>query len=191
MDFDAYKDSVLDKLYGPDLSRKGSVDDFIRDLIDMINRHKDYVTTSSCSGRILLHVPAAKKYDAIWLFVTHEATLSFEMISPLLTTLPKDAVYFKTEGFILHVACRDFAAAKRFMIFAQQHGYKNTGIIAASTKFIVQIQDTKRFDTLLADKGELLVSEKYVELLVQKGNTLLQSIHKGVEGFREAWKTFR
>lgn len=39
---------------GQDLSRKGSVDEPIQDLVAFINSLPQYFTTSSCSGRILL-----------------------------------------------------------------------------------------------------------------------------------------
>lgn len=39
---------------GQDLSRKGSVDEPIRDLVDFINSSDKYFTTSSCSGRIVV-----------------------------------------------------------------------------------------------------------------------------------------
>ena len=46
--FDREKARVLDKA---DLSRKGSVDAPIRHLVEAINAHPHYYTTSSCSGR--------------------------------------------------------------------------------------------------------------------------------------------
>jgi tRNA(Phe) wybutosine-synthesizing methylase Tyw3 len=41
-------------LRGQDLSRKGSVDEPIRNLVNFINSKSQYFTTSSCSGRILV-----------------------------------------------------------------------------------------------------------------------------------------
>jgi tRNA wybutosine-synthesizing protein 3 len=38
-----------------DKSPKGSVDEAILPLIELLNRHDDYVTTSSCSGRIAIY----------------------------------------------------------------------------------------------------------------------------------------
>ena len=43
-----------------DLSRKGSIDEYIRPLVDSINANHDYVTTSSCSGRILIYCEVTK-----------------------------------------------------------------------------------------------------------------------------------
>ena len=50
--FDSRKRQVLEHA---DLSRKGSIDDYIRPLVGCINSNHNYVTTSSCSGRILIY----------------------------------------------------------------------------------------------------------------------------------------
>ena len=38
-----------------DLSRKGSVDTAIVDLVNLVNQQSHYFTTSSCSGRICIY----------------------------------------------------------------------------------------------------------------------------------------
>ena len=50
-EFDREKVRVLEKA---DLSRKGSVDAPIRELVEHINTQDDYYTTSSCSGRTVV-----------------------------------------------------------------------------------------------------------------------------------------
>lgn len=50
--FDSRKRQVLEHA---DLSRKGSIDDYIRPLVGCINSNHNYITTSSCSGRILIY----------------------------------------------------------------------------------------------------------------------------------------
>ena len=55
--FEQFKKSILFALANPeetDKSRKGSVDAPIVNLIETINKSTDFVTTSSCSGRIVL-----------------------------------------------------------------------------------------------------------------------------------------
>ena len=47
--FQSDKTRVLTKV---DLSRKGSVDEPIRDLVEYINAQDSFYTTSSCSGRL-------------------------------------------------------------------------------------------------------------------------------------------
>nr|CAG8640076.1 10072_t:CDS:2 [Entrophospora candida] len=52
-------DAKLDK------SPKGSIDEPMLPLINLLNKHNDYVTTSSCSGRIAVYCGGK------WLFVSH------------------------------------------------------------------------------------------------------------------------
>lgn len=47
--FNKQKKSCLSQV---DLSKKGSIDDQIIDLVQYINAHENFFTTSSCSGRI-------------------------------------------------------------------------------------------------------------------------------------------
>ena len=63
MAFDSRKASILSSLAGNsnDKSPKGSIDAPIVTLINLINSHPDYVTTSSCSGRIsIFHHPSTQ-----------------------------------------------------------------------------------------------------------------------------------
>lgn len=50
--FKLKKKSIVDDSI--DLSRKGNIDESIRELITFINSLDEYVTTSSCSGRIIV-----------------------------------------------------------------------------------------------------------------------------------------
>lgn len=94
--FNAKKQSILDALRKPaedytDLSPKGSLDQEIRDLVEEINRLPDYVTTSSCAGRVAVYLDGGTKAQASaapegesasasgggkgggrWLFISHE-----------------------------------------------------------------------------------------------------------------------
>jgi tRNA wybutosine-synthesizing protein 3 len=60
--FDERKRRILDALESdePDLSPKGRPDDEILELLRVINSHEDYVSTSSCSGRAVVFLDAAK-----------------------------------------------------------------------------------------------------------------------------------
>ena len=63
--FDRQKIAALS---GVDLSRKGSIDAPIEELIHYINSQKHYFTTSSCSGRIIVfdNVRIVSKLIYIW-----------------------------------------------------------------------------------------------------------------------------
>jgi tRNA wybutosine-synthesizing protein 3 len=74
--FDQRKKKILENLdsHEPDLSPKGSPDAQILDLLELINSHEDYVTTSSCSGRVAVFVDGAKtikEEKGHWLMTSH------------------------------------------------------------------------------------------------------------------------
>jgi len=73
--FRAKKQNILGKLDlgkggTPDASPKGDVDEGVRDLIELINSSEEFVTTSSCSGRIAVFVGG--KGGGNWLYTSHE-----------------------------------------------------------------------------------------------------------------------
>ena len=74
--FDKRKKKISDDLVSdvPDLSPKGSPDEQILDLLELINSHKDYVTTSSCSGRVAVFLDGSetnKQDKGRWLMNSH------------------------------------------------------------------------------------------------------------------------
>lgn len=107
--FDSRKRQVLEHA---DLSRKGSIDDYIRPLVGCINSNHNYITTSSCSGRILIYCEGEqKKKGCHWLLISHNLITLDEVIASISTELPTGDVYFKFEPFVLHVLCATLEAA--------------------------------------------------------------------------------
>jgi Methyltransferase TYW3 len=60
--FDQRKKHILQDLESgePDLSPKGKPDDEILELLELLNTHEDYVSTSSCSGRAVVYLDGNK-----------------------------------------------------------------------------------------------------------------------------------
>jgi tRNA wybutosine-synthesizing protein 3 len=94
--FDERKKRLLGGLQSdePDLSPKGKPDDEILELISFINAQDDYVTTSSCSGRVVVFLDANKSLQGEeakgrWLMNRHsrfEPQLEGETLDRLLAT---------------------------------------------------------------------------------------------------------
>lgn len=189
-DFQKAKSEMLDKLYLPDRSKKGNVDKPLIPFIDLINKHDDYYTTSSCSGRISIFSShdATIKSGAEWLFVSHDQ-VEFSEFEKVLENIPQSMTSFRVEGMILHVACKTFEDAKKFMIFCQNNGFKHTGILAATKRYIVQVLGVERFDAPIGREGELLVSKEYMKFLLDEANKKLAKTHKQIhrlyEGFQK------
>ena len=109
MTFEIDKNNALTK---EDKSLKGSWDEKILSLCSAINSKKDFFTSSSCSGRIVLikTSDSHKKQDTAWLFTSHKE-VSYKDIEPSLEGLPEETVIFRYEPFILHIVCRDLQSA--------------------------------------------------------------------------------
>lgn len=128
----------------PDKSPKGGVDAPIIPLLDLLNSHPSFFTTSSCSGRIsiLLSNPDSstqqkknnKKKKAgggRWLYVSHEKADLETILGLLFGVLEEQDVGFEAvlrfEPMILAVDCRDLDAARHLVTVAVSSGFRESG----------------------------------------------------------------
>lgn len=180
--FDEEKEEYMSKLYKPDKSRKGDVDNYIIPLIDYINKTENYFTTSSCSGRISLFTMhnSDNKYDAEWIFVSHDK-INFDQILENLKELPSSLVRFKQEPMILHVCCRTLGDAQTLMYVAHEAGLKDSGIISTKKRFILKIVGSDRVDSPIAIDGKLVVDENYLKIITNLCNKKLEKVHQRID----------
>ena len=137
--FEVCKRNALSKL---DKSPKGSLDEPTAPLVHDINRHPDYVTTSSCSGRVSLFATFGDEHNrgGRWLLVQH-ATVTVRELTEALTppptqpaAPPPELVLFKHEPAILHVQCRHLEAAKRLLQVALGAGFRESGVVLSGSE---------------------------------------------------------
>ena len=169
--FDRSKKSVLDKLFKPDKSRKGDVDVDAVPVIDVLNSLDDFYTTSSCGGRISLFYESLsrKKKDSGWLFVKH-GLVSFDEIKKVFINVKDETVWFRQEAPIFHVACRDLDSANLLLEISRNLGFKRSGIIGVSRRFMVEIVFNDKMDVPLARNGKVFLFDDYLEFLVETAN---------------------
>ena len=181
MNFEKEKKECLNKI---DKSRKGSVDKKIKELVDLINSLKDYYSTSSCSGRILLikRPKSGKKCDVDFLFESHDK-VSFEEIKARLKNIPEQDLWFRQESMILHVACRTVENAQKILDLSSEAGFKHSGIITTRKKIIVEIIGSEQFDTIIAKHGKVFVSDEHLRLLVSEANKKLEINSRKIKRF--------
>ena len=143
-----------------DKSPKGSVDTLALPIIDPINNHPDYYTTSSCSGRIVL-------FSDTFLYSTHEIISNdIDILWDALQNCESSFVDLKMEPFILHVECRDIISARRMHQTAIANGFRNSGIsISATDRIIVAVRSTLKMDIPCIVDGVLIVKREQVECL--------------------------
>ncbi len=173
MTFDNEKKTFLAKL---DKSKKGSIDEKIIPLIIVFNKTSNYYTTSSCSGRVYLWRGSGKKNETEWIRVSHDLIdVNFVQLER------KDGlIWLRLEGMIMHVACRNLAAANR-LLEEVRHRYKKSSILSASNKIIVEIRGSEFIEMPLYQDGKVLFSGEInwlVELINQKMERMWQGMEK-------------
>lgn len=93
---------------------------------------------------------------------------------------------FKFEPFVLHVQCKDLVAGQQMLKVALISGFKNSGIvIGRKANVIVAVRSTQSLEVPLVHKGELMVSYKYIEFLVNAANKKLHENQTRISRFFE------
>ncbi|MBU0471692.1 MAG: hypothetical protein KKF89_02820 [Nanoarchaeota archaeon] len=176
MSFDTDKQKTLKKMLSNDKSNKGSVDKPIQNLLDKINTLDDYYTTSSCSGRIILiKIPeSGSKKDTNFLLRTHELANADELITLIHKLKELETVWLRQEPVILHVAARTLKDASKLLRLVRIIGFKRCGLFEVEKRFLMELVSTEKIDAIIAKDGEVLVSDKYIRVLVEEANKRLK-----------------
>uniref|UniRef100_A0A8C9VRG3 tRNA wybutosine-synthesizing protein 3 homolog n=1 Tax=Scleropages formosus TaxID=113540 RepID=A0A8C9VRG3_SCLFO len=214
--FAQWKNQCLAKM---DLSKKGSIDEDIQDVVRFINLSENFFTTSSCSGRIILIDGASdcqdvQKQNCSWLFVTHQMCHKCDVVSGLERS-QGDAV-FKFEPFVLHVQCKQLQDAQLLHSLAINSGFRNSGItigkkgkimmmavkppketsvVPVAFNFIplcllpTAVRSTHTLEVPVSHKGQQLVDDHYIDFLVEVANQKMQENLRRIKRFYDSLKS--
>ncbi|KAM6457008.1 tRNA wybutosine-synthesizing protein 3 homolog isoform 1-T1 [Liasis olivaceus] len=196
-DFKHWKEQRLSRA---DASRKGSVDEPIEGIVRLLNGRETFCTTSSCSGRVVVleQPPAAhsaadtvgfeiQKQSCTWLMVTHQLCTTKDVLTAL-QKAAADAI-FKFEPFVLHVQCQDLQDAQLLHTVAIEAGFRNSGItVSRKGKIMMAVRSTHCLEVPLTQKGRLMVSEEYVDFVVQVANRKMEENGKRIDRFYSSLK---
>lgn len=182
-----------------DLSRKGSIDEPIRRLVELINSSQFYYTTSTCSGRISLiekpHDNPAIKKGGNFLLNNHQE-VQFNAFQDLVTQFrsggdDKTCLWLKFEPFIMHVQCFDLERARNLVGFAIQSGCRNSGMSIGKkeSKFLVAIRSTSSMEVPLHCGSRFLLDAHYLRFLSEECNRRLRENLAKLTEFTEGLKT--
>ncbi len=165
--WDAYRAKHLEKY--EEAKRSGAVDPPIVPLLDAINSREDYVTTSSCSGRITLLSASRseRKGETFFYRKWHRPVLFEELWGAIREYSGGGRLLLKLDPFILHVGARDLDAALSLLHVARGAGVKIAGIQSADgTKVHVELRGIDSVSLPVWD-GSVLVSEDYVRYMTK------------------------
>jgi tRNA wybutosine-synthesizing protein 3 len=182
-----------------DKSPKGSVDERIRPLVDLINQHDAFSTLSSCSGRISLFDPNSKESDEEetrgenprsgkgvggWLLVSHEEIHADQLTSLFFmdtscagesnsvpVTTDQDPLMFKVEPLLLHVAAASLKRGRQMLAIALALGFRESGLVVSDSRVTVHVRgQSLALCVPLTKSGSLCPSKAYLQSLVDQAN---------------------
>ena len=183
MDFNKKKQEILQK---EDKSSKGSVDEKIKELCVTINKSPNFVTSSSCAGRILLvkSFENKNKQPKAWIWVTHNLATKEEVSAALKNYKEKEPLTFKQESAILHIYCKSLEHAEQFIEVARNSGFKRAGIITTKKHIVIEIICLEQLAVPIFDK-KILVTEEYLGYIIKEANRKLQKSWSVIARLRE------
>ena len=171
-----FKDMKKKQLTKSDKSNIGSWDPKIKGLCDKINKKKNYYTTSSCAGRVVLLKASDKKIENAFLFRTHKK-ISFKELKKALKEVDyKGLVEFQQTACILHVACASLKDAQSLVDKAKFCGWKRSGIMATDRRFMVELHSTENMSFPIMFKGKVLVDDDFLKVVVKQANEKLERV---------------
>lgn len=186
----SFQQAKKDTLSRPDKSYIGGVDARIKPLCDKLNSLKDYYTTSSCSGRVLLMIQKKQKDRELFLWVAHGEITLDELKEELNKILKKRkhkklVVKFKLDPCILHVACNSLEDADKLLKKAQLAGWKRNGIISLGRKIVVELNCTERLEFPIITGSKLLVGDEFLKMIVEESNRKLNESWQKIERLKK------
>lgn len=178
--FSREKRTILERA---DLSKKGSIDAEISDIVSRINEKADFCTTSSCAGRItLLERKSSKKIDARWLLASHQP-VQFKEVKEKMKS--EHDVWLMQESCILHVFCRTLEAAQRFLHICHAIGFKRSGIIT-TRHIMIEMMGSEKVEAIVIKQGKALIDDTALSVYIDECNTRMLRNRKRMEEFHEA-----
>ncbi|XP_025030127.1 tRNA wybutosine-synthesizing protein 3 homolog isoform X4 [Python bivittatus] len=128
-----------------------------------------------------------RKQSCTWLMVTHQLCTTKDVLTAL-QKAAADAI-FKFEPFVLHVQCQDLQDAQLLHTVAIEAGFRNSGItVSRKGKIMMAVRSTHCLEVPLTQKGRLMVSEEYVDFVVQVANRKMEENGKRIDRFYSSLK---
>ena len=188
--FNKRRSDVLSRI---DKSRAQGVDKGISKVVGLLNSKKNFYTTSSCAGRILvLKIPVSNRKDRVeWLFSSHDTVKFSDVKKALSGRVPPGKIWLRQDSAILHVCCRELSDAERFLAAVQKVGFKRSGIISSKNGFTVEMASTEKLETLIAERKRVLVSDDYLRILIREANIKLKRTREKIRRLEGEIKSVR
>lgn len=171
---------------------KGEVDPPAVPLLKVLNSYEGIVTTSSCSGRIILLATSKEEDKASSYFHKkwHRPVMVEEVIDGV-ESFRGDVLWLKVDPLIFHVAAKDLEIAYGLVKEARKAGIKIAGIqVIEDFRVNVEVRGIDAMAVPVFWNGERLVSKEYIRRIVPIANRKMVKNQKRLERLYEVWKEY-
>ena len=165
-------------------------DELMIPLCRFISETKNYFTSSSCAGRIMLLdvLNEESKKDSSFHRKWHRE-VGFEELLEGINAKSNGMLWMRVEPFIMHLGCKDLEHAEKLLGIKNKAGIKRGGIILAGEgKFMIELTGTQYLSVPVKDKGSVLVDESYLKILLGIANRKIAANYKRLEKFHALCK---
>lgn len=183
--FDTTKASALQKL--AQAVRKKKADEPALSLLGILNSKKDFFTSSSCYGRILLidfiGVKGKSRFIGRW-----HRKVSFAEVKRTLQKEKGRQIWLRMEPLIIHISCRNLAAAQKILNIKNKLCIKRGGIFhIAKDRIQIEFEGTKRAEALVKLGNKIIIPDSALKKLVEIAN---KRFEENAKDWRELKKEF-
>ena len=157
-------------------------------LCKYIAKTKNYFTSSSCSGRIVLLDLAKEgnKKEAAFHSKWHKKVKLKELITEIKRKQNEEELWFKLDSFILHLGTNSLKNAKKILKVTRKTGIRRAGIMVAEEgKFIIELIGTQTMSFPVKIKGKILLEKEYLKKTLEKANQKLEKNYNQLKEFEK------
>jgi len=170
--------------------KEGKADKQMHSLCRFVSLSKEFFTSSSCAGRIiLLQLPKNEnKREASFHRKWHRKVGEKEIWEGI-EAETKGELWFKLDPFILHIGAAKLEGARKILECMKKAGVKRGGIIVAKPgKFLVEMQGTQAIAFPVKRGKKALVGKEFLEYILDRAN---EKLGQNYEMLKRLEKVFR
>lgn len=183
------KEKALNSLIKAKNEKK--LDEDIEEIINIINSHKKYFTTSCCSGRIvLLEIPEIGNKKAAKFIGKWHRKIQYKELVESIKSAKSGMLWLLAQSPIIHIITSTYFLADKIIKIAISSGFKNSGFKSVKNNIIVEICSTERFDCPIGNNGQLLISDEYLKFLFKISNHIINRSGKKIKNLEKNLKNF-
>jgi len=171
--------------------KSGLVDDGIIPLLETVNKHPDFVSRSSCYGRILLlrEYGIPKKGRDVIIGKYHHP-IDMDTIKHAIKGISDYTLWMNIEGTIVHIATNSLINAEKLLEIAYKSGYNYSTIYSISDRGVtIELLERRKVSVLLGDgKYGYFINDKALKKLYNYIIGMFREIDRKINTFITLFK---